>query len=168
MRIDNSLILVGMPGSGKSTLGVLLAKELGVEFVDTDLLIQIRENKTLQEILDERDYLFLRSVEEQVLMEVSTIPPKVIATGGSAVYSQKGMEHLRKQAQVVYIKVGIEELRNRIHNYESRGIARRPDQSCESLLEERSALYEQFADLSLDANKMSTQQCLDALLKMVL
>lgn len=144
-----SVILIGMPGAGKSTLGILLAKELGLDFLDTDVAIQVQEQKTLQEILEERGYLALRAVEEQVLL-ATDCHGKVIATGGSAVYSEKGMEYLKSCGPVVYLEVPLEELRRRIHNYETRGIARRPDQSFAELFEERAALYQKYADITIN------------------
>lgn len=143
-----SLILIGMPGAGKSTLGILLAKELGLGFLDTDVAIQVKEETTLQDILEQRGYLELRHVEEQVLLETDC-HNKVIATGGSAVYSEKGMAYLKSCGPVVYLEVPLDELRRRIHNYETRGIARRPDQSFAELFEERAALYRQYADITV-------------------
>ncbi len=160
-----SVVLVGMPGVGKSTLGVLLAKELGMEFVDTDLTIQTREGKTLQEIMDERGYLALRDVEEQVLLEMSFHSTKVVATGGSAVYSEPGMNNLKRYAKVVYLSLSLDALRGRIHNYENRGIARAPGQSFESLMEERTELYKKFADIEINCEGKTPQQCLMAILK---
>lgn len=153
MSYHQSLILIGMPGAGKSTLGILLAKELGLDFLDTDVAIQVREQEGLQDILESRGYLALRQVEEEVLL-ATECHQKVIATGGSAVYSQKGMEYLKSCGPVVYLEVPLEELRRRIHNYETRGIARRPDQSFEELFEERQALYRQYADISVNCDAL--------------
>jgi len=147
-----SLILIGMPGAGKSTMGILLAKELGLGFLDTDVAIQVKEEQTLQEILEERGYLALRDVEEQVLLETDC-HQKVIATGGSAVYSEKGMAYLKSCGPIVYLDVPLEELRRRIHNYETRGIARRPEQSFAHLFEERAALYRQYADITVRCDR---------------
>jgi shikimate kinase len=143
-----SVILIGMPGAGKSTLGILLAKELGLNFLDTDVAIQVKEEQTLQSILEEHGYLKLRAVEEQVLLETDC-HHKVIATGGSAVYSDKGMAYLKSCGVVVYLEVPLAELRRRIHNYETRGIACRPDQSFAELFEERAALYQKYADITV-------------------
>ncbi len=152
MTERTSVVLVGMPGAGKSTIGILLAKEVALDFVDTDVLIQVRENKTLQHILDETDYLNLRKIEEEVLLSVD-LTHHVIATGGSAIYSAKGMEKLKTLGPVVFLAVSPDELRRRIHNYESRGIACRPGQSFDDLFEERDALYRQYADCVIDANR---------------
>ncbi|MCE2030406.1 shikimate kinase [Sessilibacter corallicola] len=159
-----SVVLVGMPGVGKSTLGVLLAKELGMEFVDTDLSIQTREGQTLQEIMDANGYLALRDVEQQVLLELKFLTPKVVATGGSAVYSELGMENMRKHGRVVYLSLSLDALRGRIHNYEERGIARAPGQSFESLMEERVELYSKYADITIDCEQKTPQQCLQLML----
>ena len=145
---QQSVILIGMPGAGKSTIGVLLAKEMGLGFVDTDLSIQIREGRTLQEILDGSDYLNLRHIEEEVLLE-HDCRGEVIATGGSAVYSEAGMVHLKRFGPVVYLDVPVEVLRRRIHNYDTRGIARRPNQSFAELFDERTALYRRHADVTV-------------------
>jgi len=143
-----SVILIGMPGAGKSTIGVLLAKELGLGFLDTDLSIQLREGRTLQEILDGSDYLELRRIEQEVLL-ATDCHNLVVATGGSAVYSEPAMTHLRACGPVVFLDVPVEVLRRRIHNYDSRGIARRPDQSFADLFAERTALYRRHADVTV-------------------
>ena len=149
-----SLILIGMPGAGKSTLGVLLAKELRLGFLDTDVAIQVKEDRSLQDILEEDGYLALREVEEGVLL-ATNCHQMVVATGGSAVYSQKGMQYLTSCGPVVYLDVPLKELRRRIHNYETRGIARRPGQSFEDLYVERQALYRQYADITVVCVAMS-------------
>jgi shikimate kinase len=154
-----SVILTGMPGSGKSTLGVLLAKELRLDFIDTDILIQTREQKTLQEIIDTHDYLELRRIEELVLLE-NDFMGMVVATGGSAVYSEKGMLHLKKLGRVVYLSCSLSQLQKRIHNYETRGIAMLPGQSLQSLFAERRVLYERYADLVIDTDNLTPRQTL--------
>lgn len=150
--MKNNIILIGMPGAGKSTVGVLLAKELAKDFVDTDVLIQVKQKTTLQDILDKNGYMELRRIEEQVLLN-TTFTNHVVATGGSAVYSQKGMEHLRANGLAIFMEVSIDVLRQRIHNYETRGIAKRPEQSFEELFEERRQLYLKYADLVIDCNQ---------------
>ena len=160
----NSIVLIGMPGAGKSTVGILLAKELGMGFVDTDVAIQVREGLTLQEILDSSDYLKLRAIEEQVLLS-EKIDGKVVATGGSAVYSEIGMARLKDCATVVFLDVPLQELENRISNFDSRGIARKPNQSFESLFEERRELYNRYADISVNCHQQSLQQTLEKTLE---
>ena len=160
----NSVVLIGMPGAGKSTLGILLAKELGMGFVDTDVVIQVREGQTLQEILDASDYLNLRAIEEQVLL-TEQIAEKVVATGGSAVYSDAGMARLRENATLIFLDVPLRELEKRISNFNSRGIARKPDQSLESLYKERCKLYRKYADITVDCDQQLLEQTLQSTLQ---
>jgi shikimate kinase len=160
----NSIVFIGMPGAGKSTLGILLAKELGLDFVDTDIAIQVREGRTLQEILDENDYLHLREIEEQVLLN-EEISGKVVATGGSAVYSEAGMARLKHTAIIIFLDVPLSSLRQRIGNFDARGIARKPNQSLESLFDERCTLYAKYADIRVDCDQQSLQQSLDSVLQ---
>ena len=155
--MTQGIVLIGMPGAGKSTIGVLLAKELGLGFIDTDIAIQNREHKTLQQILDESDYLNLRRIEELVLLETDT-DGKVIATGGSAVYSDSGMAHLADHAAIVYLEATLATLESRIHNYHTRGIAKRPDQNFKSLFEERTALYRKYADITVSCEGARPEQ----------
>ena len=146
-----------MPGAGKSTLGVQLAKETARDFVDTDVLIQLKEKKTLQAIIDESDYLNLRDIEEQVLLSLQS-DNHIIATGGSAVYSANGMGRLKKLGPIVFLDASIDELRQRISNYESRGITKRPDQSFDELYKERQTLYKKYADITIDCNGKNQHQ----------
>ena len=155
----NTVVLIGMPGAGKSTLGFLLAKELGLDFIDTDVSIQVREGKTLQHISDEKGYLALRDIEEQVLL-TENITGKVVSTGGSAVYSDAGMAHLKQDSVVVFLDVPLAELEQRISNFSTRGIARRPDQSFDDLFDERSTLYQRYADIRLDCSSLSVDEVL--------
>lgn len=162
MNQKNSIILVGMPGAGKSTLGVLLAKELGLDFLDTDVSIQVHESRSLQDIMDSEGYMKLREIEETVLLKTDA-SGKVISTGGSAVYSDAGMQHLKKQGTVIFLDVTLKELRKRIHNFDTRGIARRPDQSFDELFEERCALYNKYADIRIDCNGFTPAEILDTI-----
>ena len=155
-----SIVLIGMPGAGKSTIGILLAKEMGLGFTDTDVAIQVREGRTLQEILDQSDYLKLRSIEEEVLL-TTEIGEKVVATGGSAVYSDAGMNRLRESGTVAFLDMPLAELKHRIHNYEQRGIARRPDQSFADLFAERSVLYNKYADINISCANLAPQEVVD-------
>ena len=157
-----SIILIGMPGAGKSTIGVVLAKELAKDFIDTDVLIQVREKQTLQEIMDASDYLNLRRIEGEVLLETD-LPNHVIATGGSAVYGDAGMQHLKAYGPVVFLSVSLDELRRRIHNYESRGIARRPDQSFDDVFAERNRLYRHYADVVVECDGLNQAQVIETL-----
>jgi len=158
-----SVILIGMPGAGKSTIGVLLAKEIGLGFVDTDLSIQIREGHTLQEIVDRDGHLVLRRIEEEVLLDLDC-DGQVVSTGGSAVYSAPAMRHLRNCGPTVYLDVPLDELRRRIHNFDSRGIARRKNQTIEELFEERTRLYREHADITIDCDGGTPQHVVEAVM----
>jgi shikimate kinase len=153
----SNIILIGMPGAGKSTIGVLLAKELSMQFVDTDLLIQQSTERSLQSIVDSEGYLKLRQIEETEILKLD-IGNSVIATGGSAVYSENAIEHLRKEGILVYLKLGVEELIRRISNYETRGIAKRKDQSFSDLFRERTTLYEKYCDMTIDCEEKNHDQ----------
>jgi len=162
-QFSTSLILIGMPGSGKSTLGILLAKLLAKDFVDTDVLIQLQQNKTLQDIIDDAGYLALRDIEEQVLFNTH-YPNHIIATGGSAVYSEKAMQHLRHYGQIIFLDVALNELSARINNIDTRGLARKPNQSFEELYLERRALYQRYATITIDCTGKSQHQILDEII----
>ena len=162
----SSVVLIGMPGAGKSTLGILLAKEMGLDFVDTDISVQVRESNTLQQITDERGYLVLRDIEEQVLLAEEIIG-KVVSTGGSAVYSEAGMAHLARDSVVIFLAVPLAALEARISNFSSRGIARRPDQSFDDLFAERSILYRRYADICVDCSDLSIDKVLQKTLRLL-
>ena len=149
IRKPSNIVLIGMPGAGKSTIGVILAKQTSRDFIDTDVLIQLTEGRTLQQIVDAEGHLELRRIEESVLLSLNC-GNSVIATGGSAVYSSLAMEHLKSNGVAVYLQVSIEELRKRLTNFETRGIARRPDQSFDDLYREREVLYQRYADMTID------------------
>lgn len=140
-----------MPGSGKSTVGIILAKNCRFGFIDTDVLIQINQQKTLQQILDENDHLALRHIEEKEILKLN-IENHVIATGGSAVYSAKAMQHLQSISMVVFIEISLEQVRKRVLNFATRGIAKSKDQSLKELYRERQQLYKRYAQLTIDGN----------------
>ncbi len=147
----HNIILIGMPGSGKSTVGVILAKNLGMKFVDTDILIQSSEQRTLQEIVNSEGHMSLRQIEENVLLKVNCVN-SVVATGGSAAYSDKAMIHLGQSGIIVFLNAQLSTLQARIHNYNTRGLAKRPDQSFDDLFQERYSLYKKYADITVDCD----------------
>lgn len=163
LKTHQVIVLIGMPGAGKSTIGPLLAKATLRDFIDTDLLIQARHNRSLQDIVDTDGYQVLREFEQEVLLDTD-FENRVIATGGSVVYSDSGMKRLISLGPVVHLDVSLEDLLQRVHNYESRGIARRPGQSLESLFEERQALYKRYADITVDCNSLGPESVVDAIL----
>ena len=146
--MDN-IILIGMPGSGKSTVGVLLAKALGYGFLDTDLVIQQREGLLLQDILDQFGVKHFLQVEEEAIRTVDC-RRTVIAPGGSAVCREGTMAHLKELGPVVYLRVPMEELTSRIQNLATRGIAMEPGQTLEDIMALRAPLYQQYADRIVD------------------
>ena len=152
---DRNITLIGMPGAGKSTVGVVLAKKLSFAFVDTDILIQARQGRSLQHILDTDGYKVLRHIEEEEILQLEVVN-SVIATGGSAVYSHKAMEHLQRISTLVFLDLPYAEICRRIHDFESRGIACAPQQSFEELYAERLLLYRKYANLTLN-NPTATQ-----------
>jgi shikimate kinase len=159
-----SVVLIGMPGAGKSTTGILLAKNLGLGFIDTDISIQTHEGKTLQKIIEDSDYLTLRNIEERVILDTDC-ENCIVATGGSAVYSDPAMKYLKEQAIIVYLEVDLDTLRQRIHNFDSRGIAMAPGQSFEHLFSERSKLYRHYADIGIDSSNQTPEQTTAAIEK---
>jgi len=152
-----NIVLIGMPGSGKSTVGVILAKMLAKSFLDTDILIQKCENRTLQDIIDQEGHMALRAIEEQVLLGI-TCNHHVIATGGSAAYSEPAMNHLKQQGIMVFLHADLPSLRKRISNYETRGLAKRPDQSFLDLFNERLTLYEKYCDITIPSSELNQEQ----------
>ncbi len=152
----STISLIGMPGAGKSTIGVLLAKQLGLSFVDSDLIIQVRHDATLQDIVDRHGHLQLRQYEDEVLLDIP-LAHTLIATGGSAVYSDAGMRRLRAAGPVIFVDVPLPVLLERIDNEDARGIARAPDQDFASVFEERMPLYQRHADITVAGDTLPAQ-----------
>lgn len=145
-----TISLIGMPGVGKSTVGVILAKLIGLDFTDTDLSIQAREGRTLQEIVDSDGHLYLRKVEEAVLLS-EPLQGRVLATGGSVIYSDAIMERLRTAGPVVYLRADTATLEQRVAANPARGIASGAEQTFQDIYNERTPLYERFASHTVDA-----------------
>ena len=143
--------LIGMPGSGKSTIGVLLAKRIGLAFVDTDILIQEQEQATLAEIIARSSPFVLREIEEQVLLDMP-ITDSVISTGGSVVYSTAIMARLSAASTVVYLRAQLETVEYRISLAPDRGIASPGNHTLEDVYNERVPLYEQYSDIVVDVD----------------
>jgi len=145
---QSNIVLIGMPGAGKSTVGIILAKQTSRGFVDTDVHIQTSQGRSLQDIVDNEGYQVLRQIEEEVLLGLS-VHNHVIATGGSAAYSEPGMRHLKTCGRIVFLDVDLATLRKRMGDYTQRGIAKRPDQTLTDLFEERFLLYTRFAEITI-------------------
>ena len=143
--MDN-IILIGMPGSGKSTVGVLLAKAVGYGFVDSDLVVQAREGRLLSRIIAEEGVENFLRIEEKINSELCT-DRCVIATGGSVIYGPKAMAHLKAIGRIVYLKLSYPELESRLSNLEGRGVAIKEGYTLKDLYDERVPLYEKYADV---------------------
>lgn len=161
-----NIVLIGMPGCGKSTIGVLLAKALLHDFVDTDLVIQKRYRKSLCEIIDEFGLEEFKSIENKVLAELN-IDNAVIATGGSAVYGDEAMSNLKKNAVCVFIKLSPDEIKSRIKNITTRGIAMKKGTTIEELYFERAPLYEKYADIIVETSALSVEESVDKIMKSI-
>ena len=149
-----------MPGSGKSSVGVVLAKALGLDFLDVDLLIQSREGALLQNILDSRGVDAFLDVESEAIRSVSC-SRTVVAPGGSCVCRDDAMEHLRSLGTVVYLKLSYPEVVRRIHNLDSRGIALQPGQTLADVYDYRTPRYERYADVTVDADGQSLVETIE-------
>lgn len=164
--MKENIVLIGMPGVGKSTLGVVLAKELGFEFVDADLLIQKREKRLLKEIIADEGVDGFLKIENDVNASI-TSTKTVIATGGSVIYGAEAMEHLKKIGTVVYLKLDYETLDSRLGSLKGRGVVLKDGQNLKSLYEERIPLYEKYADVTVDEGGLGLEETLDAVLEKI-
>ncbi len=164
--IEMNIILIGMPGAGKSTLGVLLAKALGMDFVDTDIVLQQREGMLLQEIIDGRGHEAFLKTEEKVLSTLKC-SNSVIATGGSAVYSEKAMRALKDGGFAVYLHVSCEEIEKRLRNIKTRGVIIKTGQGIGDIYDERLPLYTKYADAVVDCGGKDIEQSLGEIIKAV-
>lgn len=160
---ERNITLIGMPGAGKSTVGVVLAKKLSLAFVDTDILIQARQGCSLQDILDRDGYKVLRRLEEQEILHLQ-VESSVIATGGSAVYSARAMEHLQRISTIVFLDLPYEDICRRIHDFDTRGIACAPEQSFAELYAERGRLYRSYADITVNAPDAAQDEVADLII----
>lgn len=160
----HNVVLIGMPGAGKSTLGVLLAKAIGYDFIDTDLVIQRKAGMRLGSYLASRGYQALRQLEAEVICALDHTGT-VIATGGSAVYSQAAMQHLRANGRVVYLQCALEVLDQRIASMDERGIAAPSGQTLADVQAERIPLYEQFAEITVGVGSENMDSTLGKIIR---
>ena len=161
VKEKENIILTGMPTSGKSTVGVILAKILGKDFIDSDILIQKREGASLSEIIESKGIDGFLKCEEQALLAIN-VSNTVIATGGSAIYSEAGMKHLSEEAVVIYLKIGQEDLKKRLKSIKERGVVMRPGESLEDMFAARSELYERYADITVEEEGASVEDTVNA------
>lgn len=158
-----NVILIGMPGVGKSTVGVILAKLLGFSFVDTDLIVQKRENRLLKDIIAEKGIDGFIETENRILSNFCT-EKSVIATGGSVVYGKEAMDNLSKESIVIYLKLDYKKLRYRLGNIKNRGVVIRNGQSLSELYKERIPLYEKYADIIIDENGCNIEKTVNKIM----
>lgn len=159
-----NIVLIGMPGAGKSTVGVILAKLTSRDFVDTDVLIQTAHGRSLQDIVDREGSTALRSIEEEILLGLCC-RNHVIATGGSAAYSDAAMRHLKSHGFVIFLDVDLPTLESRVNDYDTRGLAKRPGQSFAELFEERFSLYTKYADVTVNCANLTQEEVCSEIIK---
>ena len=162
--MKNNITLIGMPGSGKSTVGVVLAKRLGRRFVDSDLVIQDRHGKLLHELITEYGVEGFWQIESDVNASLN-LKNSIIATGGSACYEPEGMQHLREISTVVYLKLPYEEVVKRLGDLNARGVTLQPGQTLRDLYDERTPLYEKYADIVVDEEDKDLEGSLQVVLE---
>ena len=161
-----NILLIGMPGCGKSTVGVLLAKVMQYTFTDCDLLIQKRCGMRLQEIINKKGLKEFLKAEEETLCEINE-DGTVIATGGSAVYSEKAMKHLKDNAVTVYLSLPLNELENRLTNIKTRGVAMENGTTLKQLYDERTPLYEKYADIVIETTGLQLEETVESVARKI-
>ena len=160
----NNIILVGMPACGKSITGVVLAKTMRKSFIDTDLLIQEKEERPLQEIINEEGLEYFKKAEEDVLTELE-VENAVISTGGSAIYYPDAIAHLQKGGIIVYLKVSLATIEERLDNIKTRGVAMGKGETIENLYERRVPLYEKYADATIEGDGLTVEETVEQIVQ---
>jgi shikimate kinase len=157
MDEQKNIVLIGMPGVGKSTVGVLLAKRLGYSFLDTDIFIQSAAGKTLQGLIQKHGIAGFCDLEEDYILSIS-VQAHVIATGGSVVYGDGAMKHLKAEAVVIHLNLSLGELKKRLDDLDARGVAMAPGQNLADLYGERHPLYLKHADHTVETDTLTADQ----------
>ena len=155
--MKNNIVLIGMPGVGKSTIGVVLAKNLGYHFLDSDIVIQQQTGKLLHEIITEKGLDGFLQTEDEINASIEA-EKTVIATGGSAVFGKHAMQHLAENGTIIYLSLPYEQIEERLGDLHKRGVALRENQTLYDIYQERIPLYEKYADLIIDCQKKSIRQ----------
>lgn len=152
-----NMVLIGMPGAGKSTIGVVLAKTLGFTFIDSDLVIQKRENRLLQEIIDDIGMEKFLDIEKEAVLSID-VSKSIIATGGSVIFRHETMEHLKELGDIIYLKVSYEEIERRVNNITTRGIAMAKGHTLKDVYDQRVELYEKYANIVIDCDDKNLEE----------
>lgn len=158
----NNIILIGMPGSGKSTIGVVLAKVLGYQFIDTDLIIQKEEGKLLWQIIEEKGVEEFIRIEDRINSNVH-VSKSVIAPGGSAIFGDNAMKHFQEIGTIVYLDVDYPILKRRVGNFERRGVILRHGNSFHDIYTERLPYYHKYAHVKISENNLNISQTVSAI-----
>ena len=156
----SNIVLIGMPGCGKSTVGVILAKTLGIGFVDTDLIIQQRENRLLQDIIDTDGIEKFLDCESEAVKSLDC-SNCVVATGGSVVFRDECMNHLKENGKIFFLNVSLPEIKSRLDNINTRGVAADKSQTIDDIFNQRYPLYEKYADYILDLNNSNVEETVE-------
>lgn len=161
-----NIVLIGMPGAGKSTIGVILAKALLFAFTDTDLIIQSRYGMSLSDIIEKEGTEAFLKIENDVIAGC-TFSNCVVATGGSAVYGDEAMKNLRENGIVIYLKLPVSELQKRLSNIHTRGVAMEKGETIAELYEKRKPLYEKYSDITIDCFGLTAEECVEKIISKI-
>ena len=162
----SNIVLIGMPGCGKSTVGVILAKTLGIGFVDTDLIIQQREKRLLQDIIDTDGIQKFLDCESEAVKTLDC-DNSVVATGGSVVFREECMKHLKENGKIFFLNVSLPEIKSRLDNINTRGVAADKSQTIDDIFNQRYPLYEKYADYILDLNNSNVEETVEKICKLL-
>lgn len=166
MKDKSNIVLIGLPGVGKSTIGVILAKIIGKEFTDSDLVIQREEGRLLKDIIALKGVDGFIEVENRINATLD-ITDSVIATGGSVVYGKEAMEHLKDIGTVVYLKVPYSVISKRLSDIKGRGVVLREGQTLHDIYEERIVLYEKYADIIVEEQGLSIEETVEQIIEAI-
>ncbi len=162
----SNIVLIGMPGCGKSTVGVILAKTLGIGFVDTDLIIQQRERRLLQEIIDNDGIEKFLDCEAEAVLSMND-DNSVVATGGSVVFREESMKYLKENGKIFFLNVSLPEIKSRLDNINTRGVAADKSQTIDDIFKQRYPFYEKYADYILDLNNSDVEETVEKICKIL-
>lgn len=162
----NNLVFIGMPGVGKSTVGVVLAKVLGYKFIDSDIIIQEKEKRLLHEIISTDGVEGFIDIENKINASIEA-DKSIIATGGSVVYGKEAMEHLKSIGKIVYLKLSYSQIQKRLSDIKDRGVVLKSGQNLKELYEERTLLYEKYADIVIDEENLSVEETIAKIIEAI-